>query len=37
MIYLEVKNLNSPKFNDPMKKWENELNRAFFKGRNPNS
>jgi hypothetical protein len=25
----ELKKLNSPKFNDSMKKWTNELNRAF--------
>jgi hypothetical protein len=30
----ELKKLNSPKINDPMKKWANELN--FFKGRSPN-
>jgi hypothetical protein len=28
-IYRELKKLNSPKFNDLMKKWTNELNRAF--------
>jgi hypothetical protein len=28
-IYRELKNLNSQKINDPMKKWANELNRAF--------
>jgi hypothetical protein len=28
-IYTEIKKLNSPKTNDPMKKWANELNRAF--------
>jgi hypothetical protein len=28
-IYRELKTLNSPKINDPMKKWANELNRAF--------
>jgi hypothetical protein len=28
-IYRKRKKLNSPKFNDPMKKWANELNRAF--------
>jgi hypothetical protein len=30
-IYRELKKLNSPKINDPMKKWTNELNRAFSK------
>jgi hypothetical protein len=30
-IYRELKRLNSPKLNDPMKKWENELNRSFSK------
>jgi hypothetical protein len=30
-IYRELKKLNSPKINDPMKKWANELNRAFAK------
>jgi hypothetical protein len=30
-IYRELKNLNSPKINDPMKKWATELNRAFSK------
>jgi hypothetical protein len=29
-IYREIKNVNS-KSNDPMKKWGNELNRAFSK------
>jgi hypothetical protein len=28
-IYRENKKLNSSKFNDPMKKWSKELNRAF--------
>jgi hypothetical protein len=28
-IYRELKKLNSPKINDPMKKWANELKRAF--------
>jgi hypothetical protein len=28
-IYREIKKLNSPKINDLMKKWVNELNRAF--------
>jgi L-rhamnose mutarotase len=30
-IYRELKKLNSSKFNDPMKKWANEPNRAFSK------
>jgi hypothetical protein len=30
-IYRELKKLNSPKFNDSMKKRENALNRAFSK------
>jgi hypothetical protein len=29
--YREFKKLNSPKINDAMKKWANELNRAFSK------
>jgi hypothetical protein len=29
-VYGKLKKLNSPKINDPMKKWANELNRAFF-------
>jgi hypothetical protein len=29
--YRELKKLNSQKINDPMKKWANELNRAFSK------
>jgi hypothetical protein len=29
--YRELKKLNSQKLNDPMKKWANELNRAFSK------
>jgi hypothetical protein len=28
-IYREFKKLNSPQIHDPMKKWANELNRAF--------
>jgi hypothetical protein len=28
-IYKELKTLNSPKINDPMKKWANEPNRTF--------
>jgi hypothetical protein len=31
IIYRELKKLNSQKINDPMKKWANELNRAFLK------
>jgi hypothetical protein len=30
-IYGELKKLNSPKINEPMKKWVTELNRAFAK------
>jgi hypothetical protein len=30
-IYRELKNPNSPKINDLMKKWGNELNRTFSK------
>jgi hypothetical protein len=30
-IFRELKNLNSPLINDPMKKWANELNGAFSK------
>jgi hypothetical protein len=30
-IYRAFKKLNSQKINDPMKKWKNELNRAFSK------
>jgi hypothetical protein len=30
-IYRELKNLNSPKFNDSMNKWAKELNRVFSK------
>jgi hypothetical protein len=30
-IYRKLKKLNSPKINDPSKKWPNELNRAFSK------
>jgi hypothetical protein len=28
-IYRELKTLNSPKINDPIKKWATELNRSF--------
>jgi hypothetical protein len=35
-IYRELKKLNSPKINEPKKKWATELNRTFSKGRNPN-
>jgi hypothetical protein len=30
-IYRELKKLNSPKINEPIKKWETELNRTFAK------
>jgi hypothetical protein len=30
-IYREVKELNSPKINEPIKKWATELNRTFSK------
>jgi hypothetical protein len=30
-IYRELKKLNSPQINDPMKKWANELDRTFSK------
>jgi hypothetical protein len=30
-IYRELKKLNSPKINEPMKKWASELNRTFSK------
>jgi hypothetical protein len=30
-IYMELKKLNSPKINDPVMKWVNELNRVFSK------
>jgi hypothetical protein len=30
-LHKELKQLNSPKINDPMKKWANELNRVFSK------
>jgi hypothetical protein len=28
-IYRELKKLNSPKINEPIKKWATELNRSF--------
>jgi hypothetical protein len=28
-MYRELRKSNSPKINDPMQKWANELNRAF--------
>jgi hypothetical protein len=30
-IYWEIKKLNSPKINEPIKKWASELNRTFSK------
>jgi hypothetical protein len=30
-IYRKLKKLNSPKINEPIKKWATELNRAFSK------
>jgi hypothetical protein len=30
-IYRELKKLNSPKINEPVKKWTTELNRTFSK------
>jgi hypothetical protein len=30
-MYRELKNLNSPKINEPIKKWATELNKTFSK------
>jgi hypothetical protein len=30
-MHRELKKLNSPKINDPIKKWATELNRIFLK------
>jgi hypothetical protein len=30
-MYRELKKLNSPKINEPIKKWASELNRTFSK------
>jgi hypothetical protein len=35
-IYRELKEQNSPKINEPIKKWATELNRTFSKRRNSN-
>jgi hypothetical protein len=35
-IYRELNKLNSPKINEPIKKWEIELKQNIFKGRSPN-
>jgi hypothetical protein len=35
IIYRKHKKLNSPKINDPMKKWANEMN-GYFNQRSPN-
>jgi hypothetical protein len=35
-IYRELKKLNSPKINEPIKKWATELNSNFLKRRNSN-
>jgi hypothetical protein len=31
ICFLELKKLNSPKINEPIKKWSTELNRTFSK------
>jgi hypothetical protein len=31
MVFRELKKLNSPKINKPIKKWATELNRTFLK------
>jgi hypothetical protein len=33
-IYRELKKLNSPKINEPIKKWATELNRTFLRNSN---
>jgi hypothetical protein len=35
-IYRELKKINSPITNEPLKKWASELNRTFSKKRNSN-